>query len=57
MNDLNDDLVVLAVHVVAKVVVEHNFHDVDSDDADAAEVAAAVAEEEEGEEGDIQNSA
>ena len=48
MNELNDDLVVLAVHVAAKVVVEHNFHDVDSDDADAVVAAAA-------EEGDIQN--
>ena len=52
MNELNDDLAVLAAHV-AKVVVGHNFHDVvvDDEEDDAAVVVVVAAEEE----GDIQN--
>lgn len=45
MNELNDDLAVLDVHV-AVVVVERNFHDVDEDDV-VAVVVVGVAEEEE----------
>ena len=48
MNELNDDLAVLEVHV-AVVVVGRNFHDVDEDDDVAVVVVAAAAE------GDTQN--
>ena len=48
MNELNDDLAVLDVHV-AVVVVGRNFHDVDEDDGVAVVVVAAAAE------GDTQN--
>ena len=46
MNELNDDLAALEVHVAVVVVVGRNFHDVDEDD-DVAVVVGAAAEEEE----------
>ena len=49
VNELNDDLAVLDVHV-AVVVVGRNFHDVDEDD-DVAVVVGGAEEEE----GDTQN--